>query len=58
MKYVATILDASSLARFLRAKGLPTHIDPIKTPRPPPPSVPTSRDVEEQIICDFERIFG
>ena len=36
MKYVATILDANSLACLLRAKGLPTRIDPIRPPRPPP----------------------
>ena len=45
MKYVATILDASSLARLLRAKGLPTRIDPIRAPAPTAPDRPRLRSL-------------
>ena len=36
MKYVATIFDKKSLARLLRAKGLPHCIAPIRPARGPP----------------------
>jgi Putative transposase/Transposase zinc-binding domain len=36
MKYVATIFDRKGLARLLRAKGLPHHLEPIRPARGPP----------------------
>ena len=36
MKHVATILDTASLARLLRAKGLPHIAEPIRPARDPP----------------------
>jgi hypothetical protein len=36
MKYVATIFDKKGLARLLRAKGLPHHLEPIRPARGPP----------------------
>ncbi len=36
MKYVATIFDKKGLARLLRAKGLPHHLESIRPARGPP----------------------
>jgi len=36
MRYVATIFDKKGLARLLRAKGLPHHLEPIRPARGPP----------------------
>jgi hypothetical protein len=36
MQYVATIFDRKGLARLLRAKGLPHHLEPIRPARGPP----------------------
>jgi hypothetical protein len=36
MKYVATIFDKKGLARLLRSKGLPHHLEPIRPARGPP----------------------
>jgi hypothetical protein len=36
MQYVATIFDRKGLARLLRAKGLPHHLEPIGPARGPP----------------------
>jgi hypothetical protein len=36
MQYAATIFDRKGLARLLRAKGLPHHLEPVRPARGPP----------------------